>query len=114
MADHTITITASNTSTGGLTLAGPASPPINSGDTVTWIIGANSGVSSISAIDNNSTNHPNEVDVFSPDPAQVPGSTNWQGTVAVNMGGHHEYYTIGWVDTDGNPHTDDPKIDVND
>jgi hypothetical protein len=83
---------------------------VDPGDTVTWSIGNNSGVSSITSIPDNST-----VDVFNPDPAVQPNSTSWQGTVNPNITrGSVETYTINY--TAGSSPTVyrfDPKISVN-
>jgi len=105
-----ITITASNSATGDLTLSDNGDTTANRGTTVTWVIGPNSGVSSITAISNKSTS----VDVFSPDPSQVGNSSNWQGTVNPNLAvPSEEDYNIYWDDSSGTNHCYDPKIRVN-
>ncbi|MFC4722190.1 hypothetical protein ACFO5O_07650 [Geojedonia litorea] len=106
-----ITITASNSSTGTLTLSDNGSTVANRGQIVTWIIGPNSGVSSITAINHDT----NSSDVFDPDPAPVGGnSRNWQGTINPNLAvpAFEDYY-IQWTDSSGNSHTYDPRISVN-
>jgi hypothetical protein len=112
MANRPINITGSNTSTGDLTLSDNGNTSANPGDTVTWNIGPNCGVSSISGIndDISSTN------VFEPDPARMPGNnTSWQGTVNPDIDEDTtENYTIVWYDTSGGgPHSYDPLIQVN-
>lgn len=106
-----ITITGSDTSNGTLTLSDNGTTSANRGQIVTWIIGPNSGVQSIDAINNDS----NSTDVFNPDPAPVGGnSTNWQGTVNPNLAiPAEEDYTITWTDPSGVQHSYDPKIQVN-
>jgi hypothetical protein len=106
MANHPITITG--IADNKLVLSDNGHTFVNPGDTVTWIVGNNSGVSSITAITDNVT-----VDVFSPDPSKVGNSNNWQGTVNPNIAkGSVETYTIGY--TTGNQSCSfDPKIEVN-
>jgi hypothetical protein len=111
MANRPINITGSNTSTGALTLSDNGNTSANPGDTVTWNIGQNSGVSSIDDIsdDASSTN------VFDPDPEKMPGNTSsWQGTVNANITtSASESYTIKWYDASGVLHSYDPIIQVN-
>lgn len=116
--DRIITITASDPSTGALTLSDQGTTNADKGDQITWVIGPGSGVASITGI----IEKPNSADVFNPDPAPVSGSTNWQGTINPNVaGGTEEFYTIqwstagsGWLNQGGGqPKSYDPKISIN-
>jgi hypothetical protein len=116
--DLIITITASNAATGELTMTDAGTTNVDPGDQVTWVLGPNCGVASITAI----TEKPMSFDVFNPDPAPVPNSTNWQGTVNPNIGrGIEEMYNIAWTtagtgwlgkDGAGQPKTFDPIIRI--
>ena len=91
---------------------------VTQGDQVTWVIGPGSGVGSISGI----VEKPNSADVFSPDPAPVNGTSNWQGTVNPALpAGTEELYSINWVtggtgwlgkDGAGQPKSYDPIIRI--
>jgi hypothetical protein len=113
MANRPITIVGSNTSTGALTLSDQGKTNVDPGDTVTWLIGQNSGVQSVTAV----TDYPNSTDVFNPDPAKMGSgnSANWQGTVNPNIAkGSEETYYIQWTaENGGGSFTYDPKIQVN-
>jgi hypothetical protein len=109
MANHTITIEGINSdgtlklSDGGVTTASP-------GDTVTWVIGNNSGLASITGIIDDST-----INVFSQDPVPV-SSTSWQGTVNPTPppSSETESYTINYLKIgDSKIYSYDPDIDVN-
>ncbi|MDH3711486.1 MAG: hypothetical protein OER04_16450 [Cyclobacteriaceae bacterium] len=111
-----ITITGSDASTNALTLSDHGVTETTRSEVVTWIIGRNSGVSSIANI----FHDPNSTEVFNPLPGKMPGnSTNWQGTVNPNLSfppGQNqvvESYTICWKDASGNSHCFDPQIRVN-
>ncbi len=109
--NHNITITNGDPVTGILTLTDRGQTDVDPGDTVTWLIGNNSGVGSITAI----SDDPNSTDVFNPDPAVVGGSTNWKGTINPNIAkGSYEDYTICWKTPSGAiPPCYDPRIQVN-
>ncbi len=111
MANRPITITYGNPITGQLTLSDNGNTNVDPGDTVTWNIGPNSGVASITAI----SDDPNSPDVFSQDPAPVGNSGNWRGTVNPAIPANtQESYTICWIATSGvTPPCYDPKITVN-
>lgn len=80
------------------------------GDTVQWIIGPNSGVRSITGVQDNSS-----VDIFSPDPGPVGGSSNWRGQINSSLPiPSEETYTINFLPVSGNEeYSFDPKIQVN-
>jgi len=106
MANHPITITG--VSNGQPVLSDNGRTQVDPGDTVTWNIGNNSGVSEITGIIDNSA-----IDVFSPDPTQLGGSTSWRGTVNPSIGrGSEETYTINFT-SGGMQHSYDPIIQVN-
>jgi hypothetical protein len=112
MANRPINITGSDTTTGALTLSDNGNTNVDPGDTVTWNIGASSGVGSISAISEDA----GSTDVFNPDPAKMPGNnSSWQGTVNPSIAkGSLENYTITWYSTSGGgPYNYDPAIQVN-
>lgn len=109
-----ITITGSDASTGTLTLSDHGTTDANRGQQVTWIIGPNSGVSSITSI----THDANSSEVFSPLPAKLGNSNNWQGTVNQALQVPPtitENYSIYWNDENTPPgnHRYDPQIRVN-
>lgn len=109
MANHTITITGIN-SDNTLVLSDNGVTTAAAGDTVTWVIGANSGVASITGIIDD-----NQVDVFSPDPVPAT-STSWQGTInpVAPSSQVTEIYTINYLKI-GNAtiYSSDPEIQVN-
>ena len=120
--DRIITITASDPGKKTLTLSDQGTTNAIPGDQVTWKIGPGSGVAKIVDIKNKAIS----IDVFNPDPHQLPGSTDWQGTVdpgiTVPQGGLTEQYSItwnsvsggGWQGKDGiNGIVTDPQIRVN-
>ena len=111
MANRPITITGINPSDNSLILSDNGNTTANRGDTITWNIGNNSGVASITGIISNKS----EVDIFSPDPTVQANSTSWQGqvsnTIAVLV---TEYYTIAYTRSGSNEaQSYDPKIQVN-
>ncbi|MBK8086932.1 MAG: hypothetical protein IPK31_02550 [Chitinophagaceae bacterium] len=118
MGDIIITITKGDPATGILTLSDQGITNVTQGDQVTWVIGPGSGVGSISGI----VEKPNSADVFSPDPAPVNGTSNWQGTVNPALpAGTEELYSINWVtggtgwlgkDGAGQPKSYDPIIRI--
>ena len=79
--DRIITITGSDPVKKTLTLSDKGVTNAIPGDQVTWKIGEGSGVAAIVGI----INKKNSPDVFSPDPHQLPGSTDWQGTVSTGL-----------------------------
>lgn len=113
----TITITACDPSTGNLTLVPDGTLNVSPGDIVQWLIGANSGVTAIIGIvEKPGPNH----DVFDPNPAQLPNSSTWQGTINPSFTSEtEEAYSIQWANAtpywlNHNPpvYTYDPKIIV--
>lgn len=114
-----IRITASDTSTGNLTLQDSNGNPATTfiaqrGHVITWEIQPNSGVSALTGFAQKNVN--GNTNVFSSYPAQQGNSTNWQGTVDANLGSHNSYtdtYEISWKDAQGNSYTYDPMIQVN-
>jgi hypothetical protein len=84
---------------------------VDPGDTVTWLLGPNSGVESITAI----TKKEDSTNVFKPEPAPVGGSKNWAGTVDPFVPkGSEELYNILWkADGEDVINIFDPKIQVN-
>ena len=109
MANHPITITGINTAENKLILSDNGHTYVDPGDTVSWLIGQNSGVSAITAINDDVA-----ADVFSPDPSKVGNSNNWQGTVNSNIArGSVENYTIVYTKSTGEACAYDPKIEVN-
>lgn len=109
-----ITITGSDANSGTLTLSDHGCTDATRREVVTWIIGRNSGVSSITNIYHDA----NSSEVFNPVPHQAGNSSNWQGTVnpelSIPPGGDVvENYTICWNDANGNNHCFDPQIRVN-
>ncbi|HEX5652172.1 MAG TPA: hypothetical protein VFX58_03805 [Chitinophagaceae bacterium] len=111
MANRPITITGINPADNSLILSDNGTTVANPGDTVTWLIGQNSGVASITGITDNST----PTDVFNPDPAPVASSSNWQGTINPGINAAtEEYYTINYTKTSTEGSFKfDPKIQVN-
>lgn len=77
---------------------------VKTGDTVKWKLIPNSGISSLDAINDTST------DVFNPDPAKQPDGS-WQGVVSA-VAGNSETYCIFFTAA-GIAYTHDPKIQVN-
>jgi len=107
MPNRPITITGIEN--GQLVLSDNGNTNVNPGDTVTWKIGTDSGVASITGIVDDST-----IDVFSPDPTQKQNSTSWEGTVRSDVTpGTVENYHITYTTTSGGTGSHDPKISVN-
>lgn len=108
-----ITITGSDPITGNLTMSDNGTTNANRGQIVTWVIGPNSGVSAITAINN----YTNSIDVFNPDPHSLNinnPKSNWQGTISSNITPPAlETYYINWTDESNGTHTFDPTIRVN-
>ena len=110
MANRPVTITGINPSNGSLILTDNGNVSANPSDTVTWLIGPNSGVRSIDAIVDKSL----PVDVFFPDPAPQANSNNWQGTINPGItSAISETYIINYTDDNGNALRFDPVIQVN-
>jgi hypothetical protein len=109
MANRPITIQGINPDN-TLILSDNGNTVASRGDTITWNIGNNSGVTSITGIIDNSA-----VDIFSPDPSLQPNSSSWQGTVNPNLAiPTEEDYTIAFTRTGENETLKyDPKIQVN-
>jgi Tfp pilus assembly protein PilW len=109
MANRPISISGINPD-GSLILSDNGSTNVNPADTVTWQLSPNSGVASINGIIDSST-----TDVFSPDPARLANSSNWQGTVNPLIArGSEERYTINYTRANGSETGSfDPKIQVN-
>jgi hypothetical protein len=109
MANRPISISGINQD-GTLILSDNGSTNVNPADTVTWQVGPNSGVASITGIVDSSAN-----DIFFPDPARVANSSSWQGTVNPLIArGSEETYTINYTRSNGNEAGSfDPKIQVN-
>ena len=104
-----ITITASNTSTGGLTLSDHGVTIAMRTQRVTWIIGPQSGVMAITGI----TVKDSSTNVYDPQPHQLGNSSNWQGTISPSIPvPAEELYNIIWTDSSGSEHQFDPKIQV--
>ena len=94
MGDIIITILKGDPATGILTMSDQGTTNVIQGDQVTWQIASGSGVGAITGI----IEKPMSFDLFNPDPALLPGSTSWQGTVNPNIGsGEEETYTINWT-----------------
>jgi hypothetical protein len=110
MANRPITITGINPTDNSLILSDNGNTTANLGDTITWNIGNNSGVASITGIIDDSA-----IDIFSPDPSVQPNSSSWQGTINPNLSiPSEEYYTIAYTKTTGDEEFRfDPKISVN-
>ena len=113
-----IRITHGDTQSGELTMidsnGNPASTiRANRGETITWQIDGNSGVSAITAIDKkDQTGNEN---IFSVMPASLGNSKNWQGKISKDTTADQEIYFIKWLDTrnPANSHTYDPLIQLN-
>jgi len=119
MSDRTITILKGDPATGILTMSDQGVTNVLQGDQVTWVIAPGSGVGSISGI----VEKPMSFDLFNPDPAQLPNSSSWQGTINPNIGnGEEETYSINWItggtgwlgkDGAGQAKSYDPTIRIN-
>lgn len=108
MKTVTITILSINPD-GTLNLSDGGTSDVSIGDTVQWEIGPNSGVASITGIEDNV-----DLDIFYPDPALDPGSSQWSGVVRTGLTlPCEETYTIHYTTTSTNEvHRYDPKIQV--
>ena len=90
----TITITGANPEKCELTMSDSGFTEVNPGDYVEWVIGAGSGVTSITNIKVDQ----GSLDVFDPDPAPVAGTTSWKGRINPAITEvEQENYTIEWV-----------------
>lgn len=109
MANRPVTITGINED-GTLILTNNGNVSANPSDTVTWLIGANSGVRSIDAVVDKSL----PTDVFNPDPSLQPDSSSWQGTINPAISSAiSETYIINYTDDNGVARRFDPVIQVN-
>ena len=108
MANRPITISASNPSNGTLTLSDHGHTRASRRDSVSWHIGQNSGVDSITLIQKK----PSSPDIFSTPPRQQ--GMNWRGEISSTAPFYPEYeYSIFWLaDDKSGPHEYDPKISV--
>jgi hypothetical protein len=109
MANRPITIQGIN-SDNSLDLSDHGNTTANPGDTITWHVGQNSGVASITSI----VPKAGSPNVFNPVPGPLANSSNWQGTIdsAINSE-MEEDYSIGYTKTIGGGFSFDPKIKVN-
>ena len=104
-----ITITASDPSTGELTLSDHGNTVASRSQKVTWVVSPNSGVKAIIGI----TVKEGSTNVFDPLPKQLGNSANWRGTISPTIEvPAEELYNIIWIDGDDNEHVYDPKIQV--
>lgn len=105
--DHTIKITGASGDTVTLDPAGAVS--VDPGDTVTWAVndGVNITITGISE-----DNKPNNSNIFTGEGPTAINDKTWRGTIRGGTKGQHEEYTINWDDSDGNPHSMDPRLDV--
>ncbi len=114
-----IRITASDTSTGDLTLQDSNGNSATTfiahrGHVITWEIQPNSGVGALTGFAQKNVN--GNTNVFSSYPSKQGNSANWQGTVDANLSPANSYtdtYEINWQDAQGNSYTYDPSIKVN-
>lgn len=109
MPNHHIIITASNSSSGTLTLSDRGRRTwVKGRDNVIWHIRAGSGVASITKI----VTKPDSPQIFSVLPQQQ--GEIWTGTIRRIVNPCTEWeYSIFWKSTDGTgPHEYDPKISV--
>ena len=108
MANRPITISASNSSNGILTLSDRGHTSASRRDSVSWHIGQNSGVDSITSIQKK----PGSPEIFSTPPRQQ--GSNWRGEISSTAPFYPEYdYSIFWLaDDKSGPHEYDPKISV--
>ena len=104
-----ITITASDSSTGELTLSDHGNTTASRKQKVTWVVGPHSGVKAIVGI----TVKEGSTNVFDPVPQQLGNSSNWEGTISPTIEvPAEELYNIIWIDSNDNEHVYDPKIQV--
>jgi hypothetical protein len=104
-----IKIKSSNSNSGVLTLD-PEEPRVNHTDHVTWHLETGCGVEYIIYI----KAKPSNPNIWSKEPTQDGGSTNWQGTISKDAPPGDWNYNIKWRATDGTlPPVFDPKIIVN-
>ena len=108
-----IKITASNPVTGILTLDDNGRTKVNHNEHVTWHLGNDCGVLSITSI--SAKLSPPSADIWSTTPHQDGNSTNWQGTINATAAGGSEWnYNMVWTATNGTtPPPFDPKIILN-
>jgi hypothetical protein len=118
MGDTIITITKGNAANKTLEYDLGDEANADPGDQVTWKIAPNSGVAAITAI----TPKPTSPDLFlGGEPAQLPNSTSWQGTVNPGITQESvEDYSITWTSVGGGWHgqnqggiVTDPRLRVN-
>lgn len=107
---HTITVEGINPDGTTLVLSDNGDTIASRGDKVQWIIGPESGVVSITGIEDNS-----HIDVFDPDPANTDGV--WSGLINPNLdltgGPCEELYTIKFTTVSNDEERSfDPKIQV--
>lgn len=106
MANHSIRLTG--IINGVLQLSDNGVTNVDPGDTVTWSISPDSGVSSITGIVNESP-----INIFNQDPASQ-GDGNWMGRVSPAIArGSEEKYSINYTTSSNENFTLDPKIQVN-
>jgi hypothetical protein len=109
MANHYIIITGIDEHD-DLILSDDGETTAHADDTITWIIGGNSGVASITAI-----TEVNGVDVFTPDPTPV-SPTSWEGFINPVPPPTEitETYTISYLKIgDATVYISDPKVKIN-
>lgn len=115
--DPIIFIIGSDTSSGDLTLDPPAIDTtfVSRSNWVNWIVRANSGVQAIDSI----TPKDGSPNVFiqghpTSNPSFAPIPPIWRGKINPNVEiGTIEDYRVYWKDSEGNQHTFDPSIKVN-
>ncbi len=108
MPNRPITISASDSSDGKLTLSDRGHTKASRGDSVSWHIGNNSGVDSITSIQKK----PGSIEIFSIPPRRQ--GTNWKGQISSTAPVNAEYeYSIFWLaDGKSGQNEYDPKISV--
>ncbi len=114
-----IYITAADPATGNLTMSDGGQTAISDHgatvDSIFWVVTDN--VPNIEAI--TGVNFESGTHIFTFGPCQGSLLPGWKSvwTAGFNIGsspvGNSEAYTISWTDTNGNPHTYDPRIMVN-
>lgn len=112
-AAEIIKITGNDAATGKLTLQdvnGKAADTfiIGTGKKMQWLLKTNT-IKDVTNIYKKKTTSEN---VFSELPGRLGSSRNWGAKIKTSAGGKEEDYNIDWIDTAGNKHTYDPKIQV--